>query len=83
MPIEDASIEWPESESPWMPVARLIVPSQASWDDEAPASEDRLAFAPWNALAAHRPLGAVNRARRGVMAASRQFRSDFNGCPIG
>ena len=83
MPIEDASVEWPEDASPFHTVAHLIVPPQDAWDEVAsPAAEDALAFAPWHALAAHRPLGSVNRARRIVMAASRRFRAGFNRCPI-
>jgi len=82
MPVEDASVEWPQDASPFVPVARLIVPPQAGWAPSDAAREDTLAFAPWHALAAHRPLGSINRARRVVMAASRQFRASFNGCPI-
>jgi hypothetical protein len=82
MPIEDASVVWPEDLSPYLPVGRLTVGAQSSWSPEAEATEDSLAFAPWHALAAHRPLGSLNRARRVVMAASRQFRAQFNRCPI-
>lgn len=83
MPIEDASVEWPEDMSPWVTVATLSVAPQDSWQGDATqAEEDALAFSPWNALAAHRPLGGVNRARKIVMAASREFRSAFNRCPI-
>ena len=83
MPIEDASVEWPEDMSPWVTVATLSVPPQDSWQGDATqAEEDALAFSPWNGLAAHRPLGGVNRARKIVMAASREFRSAFNRCPI-
>lgn len=82
MPIEDASVVWPESVSPFVPVGRLLIDAQPAWSADAAAREDALAFAPWHALAAHRPLGSLNRARRVVMAASRQFRSQFNRCPI-
>lgn len=83
MPIEDASVEWPEEASPFVPVAHLHIARQIAWDDaESPAIEDRLAFSPWHALDAHRPLGALNRARKVVMAASRAHRSSFNGCPF-
>ncbi|MDI9274747.1 catalase family protein [Stenotrophomonas sp. PFBMAA-4] len=83
MPIEDASVEWPQEQSPFIAVATLHVPPQVSWDDaESPGIEDRLAFSPWHALQAHRPLGALNRARRVVMAASRAHRSQHNGCPL-
>lgn len=83
MPIEDASVEWDAALSPHIPVARLIIPPQTAWDEAvSPLAEAELAFDPWHALAAHRPLGAINRARRIVMAASRGFRSTFNRCPI-
>ncbi|HVJ37113.1 MAG TPA: catalase family protein [Stenotrophomonas sp.] len=82
MPVEDAAVEWPQDASPFVPVARLIVPPQAAWEAASAAREDALAFSPWHALAAHRPLGAINRARRVVMAASRHFRASFNRCPI-
>jgi hypothetical protein len=82
MPIEDAAAVWSEQDSPWQTVASLIVPPQPAWSPEAEEQERRLAFSPWNAVAEHRPLGGVNRARREVMASSREFRSTFNRCPI-
>ena len=82
MPVADPSVEWPEEASPWQVVARVAVPSQTAWGPDSQAADDRLAFSPWNALAAHRPLGAINRARRDVMAVSRNLRTRFNGCPI-
>ena len=83
MPVEDASVAWPEDLSPYVAVARLGIEAQASWDEAAsPRREDGIAFDPWNCLSAHRPLGAINRARKEVMATSRQLRSDFNRCPI-
>jgi hypothetical protein len=41
-----------------------------------------MAFNAWHALAAHRPLGGVMRARRVAYAASTAFRSARNGCPL-
>lgn len=83
MPVEDASVEWDEQLSPYVTVARLVIPPQSAWDDSSsPQVEDQIAFTPWHALAAHRPLGALNRARKVVMSASREFRSGFNKCPI-
>lgn len=83
MPIEDASVVWPEELSPYVPVARLSVPPQSSWDEAAsPRVEDEIAFDPWNCISAHRPLGAINRARKDVMATSRAVRSELNRCPI-
>jgi hypothetical protein len=83
MPIEDASVEWPQEDSPYETVATVRVLAQNAWDDAAaPKEEDGLAFSPWHALEAHRPLGALNRARRVVMPASQRFRAGFNRCPI-
>ncbi len=83
MPVEDASKPWPEDESPYVAVARLRVPRQAAWSEDAVrAIDEGLAFNPWHALAAHRPLGAIMRARRAAYPASARFRAERNGCPI-
>lgn len=67
-PIEDATVLWPESEAPWVTVAHLTIPVEQPEDSGKFAEEiEAAAFAPWNALAEHRPLGEVNRARRAAM----------------
>lgn len=83
MPIEDASVPWPESQGPHVPVARLVLPPQVAWDDErSPAFDDALSFSPWHGIAAHRPIGSVMRVRRHAYAASSAFRGQHNGCPM-
>lgn len=83
MPIEDASVEWPQDQSPFVAVARITVDAQAGWSDELSREiDDGMAFNPWHALAAHRPLGGVMRARRVAYAASSNFRGERNGCPM-
>jgi hypothetical protein len=83
MPIEDASVAWPEDRSPYVVVARLRVPPQPSWSDARAAEiDDGMAFSPWHGLAAHRPLGAVNRVRKATYDSSAKFRAKHNGCPI-
>lgn len=83
MPIEDASVVWPEDESPYIPVATLEASPQTSWDDATfPQIEDRLSFSPWNGVTEHRPLGSVMRARRTAYESSSKFRKQFNGCPM-
>ena len=83
MPIEDPTILWNEYDAPFEKVATLSVPPQLSWDNGASnALDERLAFNPWNGLAAHRPLGAINRVRHAAYAMSSSFRAQFNGCPI-
>jgi hypothetical protein len=83
MPVEDASVVWPEDESPYIPVARIAVPRQEAWTEvKAGRVNDELAFSPWNALSAHRPLGSIMRVRRATYPVSAGFRAEHNGCPI-
>ncbi|MET7243253.1 catalase family protein [Methylobacterium sp. EM32] len=83
MPVEDASIPWPEERSPYFPVARITVAPQESWsEDKVRRLDDGLAFSPWHGIAAHRPLGSVMRVRRAVYRSSAGFRARHNGCPI-
>ncbi|GAA0750847.1 catalase [Sphingomonas sp. ABOLD] len=83
MPVEDASVAWDEDESPYRTVATLRVEPQAGWVyGESEKIEDRLSFAPWHGLAAHQPLGGVNRARQEPYKFSADYRGRFNGCPM-
>jgi hypothetical protein len=83
MPIEDPTIAWDETESPFVTVATLSVPPQVAWEDGvSQKSEDALSFSPWHGLAAHRPLGGVNRARKDPYRFSVEYRGRFNGCPV-
>lgn len=73
-PIEDASVNWP---SPYTSVARLRLPRQdsAASDGQALAAKvEQALFDPWQALAAHRPLGDVQRARKVVYFESQKAR---------
>jgi len=72
-PIEDASVEWPESVAPWVTVGELVV--QAPSKDKMFLEQiERGVFDPWQALAAHRPLGEVMRARKVVYFESEKAR---------
>jgi hypothetical protein len=73
-PIEDASVNW---NTPYTTVARLMLPRQDLATPENQALAERVeacAIDPWQALAAHRPLGDVQRARKAVYYASQQGR---------
>jgi hypothetical protein len=63
MPIENATVKWPERRSPYVPVARLRLPAQRFDSDEQMAFADVLRYNPWHSLAEHKPLGSSNRAR--------------------
>ena len=70
-PIEDASVEWRERDSPYRRVAQIRIPRQTPGDAEAC---EQLSFNPWHALTEHRPLGGFNRARREIYRAMAEFR---------
>jgi len=83
MPIEDASVAWPEDQSPYRTVARITAPAQDSWSDNRIRHvDDGMSFSPWHGLAAHQPLGSVMRARKDTYQASSRFRGERNGCPM-
>ena len=83
MPIEDATVVWPEDQSPYVPVARIVVTPQSAWSEpRVKAVDDGFSFSPWHGLSAHRPLGNVMRARRVAYEQLSAVRSQLNGCPL-
>jgi catalase len=80
MPVEDASVKWPEDLSPYVPVARITAGPQNAYSAERRVYVDEhLSFNPWHCLAAHRPLGNIMRARFEAYKASSNFRHSANG----
>lgn len=83
MPIEDASVVWPEDKSPYRAVARIDIPAQAAWSEQRVSAVDQnMSFSPWHGVAAHRPLGGVMRVRKPAYEHSAGFRAKHQGCPI-
>jgi hypothetical protein len=78
MPIEDATVKWPERLSPYIPTARLRLPAQRFDSDAQLAFADALRFNPWHSLAEHRPLGNSNRARRQMYWELANLRQSMN-----
>jgi hypothetical protein len=74
-PIEDATVEWKESDAPYRRVAELRIPRQHFDDDERMMRCEQVAFNPWHCLAEHQPLGGMNRARRAIYQAMAEFRA--------
>lgn len=65
MPVEDASVEWPQELSPYRAVARVELPQQdSSGAARRVYAEDVMSWRPWYGLVAHRPLGSINRLRQ-------------------
>jgi hypothetical protein len=67
-PVEDTSVVWA---SPWLDLGQLTLarrdPGEGAQIDEV---VEHLSFDPWHAIEAHRPLGAIMRARRVAYGAS-------------
>lgn len=79
MPVEDASVEWPEEESPYRPVARLTIGAQEAYSPARRVyADDVLSFSPFHCLPEHRPLGSVMRARRRAYEESSRYRHEMN-----
>ncbi|MCX4094343.1 catalase family protein [Nocardia sp. alder85J] len=79
MPIEDATVPWPESLSPHRTVATIRFDRQDPYTPERRAfGDDVLSFNSWRALAAHRPLGSINRLKKRVYEASSNYRHHVN-----
>jgi catalase len=82
MSIEDPTIEWKESDSPFIPMARITIPPQGFDTPELNTFCENLSFAPWHALPDHRPIGQFNRMRRAVYPASSDYRHTHNNTSI-
>lgn len=82
MPIEDASIEWSEGESPYQTIAKLTIGMQEAY---SPARQvyvdDVLSFNAWHCIAEHQPLGSIQRLRKEVYEASSRYRHQMNQQP--
>jgi hypothetical protein len=81
MPVEDALVEWMESESPFVRVAMLRIPKQDLSSGEDLRIAENLSFTPWHALEVQRPLGGINRARKVAYEAISKYRHERNGVP--
>jgi hypothetical protein len=74
MPVENATVEWPESKSAFVKVATLKIPRQNANTAERNRYCENLSFNPWHALPEHRPAGVMNRVRRSLYLEISRFR---------
>ncbi|GJE79517.1 catalase family protein [Methylorubrum thiocyanatum] len=78
-PIEDSSVDWPVSISPYRTVATIRLPRQDAYSPGRVRYFDEvMTFRPAHSLAAHRPLGSIMRARLQVYRALSDFRHREN-----
>jgi hypothetical protein len=78
-PIENPTVNWP---TPYHTVARLMLPKQdtrGSEGTELAGKVEACVIDPWQALAEHRPLGDVQRARKVVYFESQKGRGAHAG----
>ena len=81
MPIENASVRWPEKLSPFVPAATVRIPRQ-KFDTPAHAELGRrLSINPWHCLPEHRPLGNQSRARLRMYQELSRLRQNMNQTP--
>jgi len=79
MPLENAAVRWPQSLSPYVPLATVRI-HQQRFDSPAQLEFARaLRYTPWHCLEEHRPLGNQNRARRRMYEELSNLRLTRNG----
>ena len=79
MPVEDAATRWAENRSPFVAVATLRIAQQDFDNATRNRQGEDMRFSPWHCLAAHRPIGSINRARRVVYHGISGLRRRVNG----
>ncbi len=72
--IDDVTVVWPEPAAPCYKVGRLTVAHQVIDFEKQCDFCENLRFSPWNGLAVHRPIGALNRLRAGVYKQVGEYR---------
>lgn len=73
-PIEDATVEWTASDSPYHRVGVIRIPRQRFEDADRVTRGEQMTFNPWYSLAEHAPVGGMNRARSEIYRAMAEFR---------
>ncbi|MGS0742156.1 LodA/GoxA family CTQ-dependent oxidase [Glaciimonas sp. GG7] len=79
MPLDEATVEWSELESPFIHVATLIVPQQDIEMRGQAEYGQGLAFNIWRVPVAQTPVGSIAEARKMAYAAGANKRHEANG----
>lgn len=79
LPVEDPRQDWDALGAKRIVVATLTIDAQDATSALRMASAEDLVMTPWHGLAAHRPLGSLNRARLSAYLASQTERWKANG----
>jgi hypothetical protein len=78
MPIENVTVRWAESLSPFVTVAKLRLPQQDIGGDDNLERMDSTSMSPWRVTEEHRPLGNIMRSRKEVYRLSSTLRHQLN-----
>ena len=73
-PIENASIEWKEKNSPFIKIAGITIPPQQMNTKERFLLAEKFSYSPAHSLVEHQPIGGLNRARIIVYRLLSEFR---------
>lgn len=79
MPVEDPAVHWDEKDSPFVSVAKIVIPVQEFATSEQDRFCENLSLNPWHSLPEHRPLGGINRVRKLAYETISKYRRDQNG----
>ena len=82
-PVEDPTVEWPEDVSPFLRVGTIHAVPQDGWDPaRVKEIDEESRFSVWTGLAAHQPIGSINRARKVPYQVAAEYRAGVNRCPL-
>jgi catalase len=77
-PIEDAGVQWKESDAPFVKLGTLHIPKQEIATEERTKMGEAMAFSPSNSLKVHAPVGGINRARMQIYWQISTYRTQVN-----
>ena len=80
MPVENPVKIWNETQSPFVPVARIEIFAKQDFAKRDTQCED-LSITPWHSLIEHQPLGGIELARKAVYQATSELRHRLNQRP--
>jgi hypothetical protein len=78
MSVEDSLNEWSEDVSPFVTVAKIQIPQQTFNTAKQNTACEAMSFNPWHSLAAHKPVGSINRVRYVVYEGISEMRRHMN-----
>ena len=82
-PLENPTVTWDETRSPYIKVATITIPQQSQIDSQARLNFcENLTFDPWHTLPETRPLGQISRMRRKIYPVITRYRHQINHIPI-